>query len=155
MSSAESGFIILALNSGSSSLKFGLYRVSPSQTEILLSGKAESIGDKASKFHAEDSQGRALASEAISIGSQQDAVVRIGKALADSDAPTPAAIGHRIVHGGPKLRRHCLIDPSVLSQIGAAAAFAPLHIPSALSVIRFAQEHFPGLPQAEIGRAHV
>jgi acetate kinase len=30
----------------------------------------------------------------------------------------------------------------------AASAFAPLHVPSALSVIRFAREHFPGLPQA-------
>jgi acetate kinase len=62
--------------------------------------------------------------------------------------PPPAAIGHRIVHGGPKLRRHCLIDDSVLAQLEAATAFAPLHIPSALSVIHFAQEHFPGVPQA-------
>jgi acetate kinase len=37
---------ILALNSGSSSLKFGLYRVGSSFTETLLSGEAESIGDK-------------------------------------------------------------------------------------------------------------
>jgi acetate kinase len=62
--------------------------------------------------------------------------------------PVPDAIGHRIVHGGPKLRQHCLIDDSVLAQLEAATAFAPLHIPSALSVIRFAQEHFPGVPQA-------
>jgi acetate kinase len=41
-----------------------------------------------------------------------------------------------------------LIDDSVLRQLEAAAAFAPLHIPPALSIIRFAQEHFPGLPQA-------
>jgi acetate kinase len=61
--------------------------------------------------------------------------------------PAPAAVGHRIVHGGPKLRRHCVIDDSVLQQLEAATAFAPLHIPSALSVIRFAQEHFSGLPQ--------
>jgi hypothetical protein len=67
-------------------------------------------------------------------------------------SPTPrcrrrSSIGHRIVHGGPKLQRHCLIDPSVLRQLEAAIAFAPLHIPLALSVIRFAQELFPGLPQ--------
>jgi acetate kinase len=62
--------------------------------------------------------------------------------------PTAAAIGHRIVQGGPKLRQHCLIDDAVLTQLEGAIAFAPLHIPSALSVIRFAQEHFPGLPQA-------
>jgi acetate kinase len=51
------------------------------------------------------------------------------------------------VHGGPKLRRHCIIDDSVLRQLESATAFAPLHIPSALSVIRFAWDHFPGLPQ--------
>jgi acetate kinase len=54
---------------------------------------------------------------------------------------------HRIVHGGPKLRQHYLIDDSVLTLLEAATAFAPLHIPAALSVIRFAEEHFPGLPQ--------
>ena len=37
---------VLALNRGSSSLKFGLYRVASSQTEMLLSGEAESIGEK-------------------------------------------------------------------------------------------------------------
>jgi acetate kinase len=62
--------------------------------------------------------------------------------------PAPDAIGHRIVHGGPKLRRHCLIDATVLAQIEAATAFAPLHGPLALSVIRFMGDHFPGLPQA-------
>jgi acetate kinase len=61
--------------------------------------------------------------------------------------PLPAAIGHRIVHGGPKLRQHCLIDQHVMRQLDSATAFAPLHTPAALSVIRVAQEHFPGLPQ--------
>jgi acetate kinase len=62
--------------------------------------------------------------------------------------PVPSAIGHRVVHGGPQLRQHCLITDSVLRQLVAANVFAPLHTPAALSVIRFAQEHFPDLPQA-------
>ena len=147
MTDAEPELNVLALNSGSSSLKFGLYRVGSSRIEMLVSGEAESIGDKSGKFHAEDSRGNALLVETASIPSQREAIVRIGKLLADSKMPAPAAIGHRIVHGGPKLRQHCLIDDSVLTQLEAATAFAPLHIPSALSVIRFAQEHFPGLPQ--------
>jgi acetate kinase len=36
---------VLALNSGSSSLKFGLYRIEASISKILLSGEAESIGE--------------------------------------------------------------------------------------------------------------
>jgi acetate kinase len=147
MKDAEPGSNILTLNSGSSSLKFGLYRVGSSRTEMLLSGEAESIGDKKAKFYAQDSRENALLSETVSIPGQQEAIIRIGGFLADSKMPAPAAIGHRIVHGGPKLRQHCLIDDSVLRQVEAVAAFAPLHIPSALSVIRFAQEHFPGLPQ--------
>jgi acetate kinase len=138
---------VLALNSGSSSLKFGLYRVDASRAEALLSGEAEEIGDKESKFHATDSRGNALLSETLPISSQRDAIVRIGRLLADAKIPAPAAIGHRIVHGGPKLRQHCLIDQSVLRQLDAAAAFAPLHVPAALSVIRFAREHFRGVPQ--------
>ena len=52
------------------------------------------------------------------------------------------------MHGGPQLRPPCLIDDTVLQQLEAATAFAPLHIPPALAVIGFAQDHFPGLPQA-------
>ena len=138
---------VLALNSGSSSLKFGLYRIESSRVERLLSGEAESIGDKNGKWYAKDSRGNALISETASIPSQREAIIRIGKLLVDSKMPKPAAIGHRVVHGGPKLRHHCLINDRVLKQLEAATAFAPLHIPAALSVIRFAQEHFPGLPQ--------
>jgi acetate kinase len=113
---------VLALNSGSSSLKFGLYRVGASRTETLLS-------------------------ETMSLPDMRDAFVRIAKLLTNSRLPAPAIIGHRIVHGGPKLRQHCVIDDEVLTQLKAAAPFAPLHIPDALSIIRLAQEHFPGLPQ--------
>jgi acetate kinase len=67
--------------------------------------------------------------------------------LAGAKMPTPAAIGHRVVHGGPYLRDHCLINDAVLGQLDAATAFAPLHIPSSLSVIRFARAHFGKLPQ--------
>jgi acetate kinase len=102
---------------------------------MLLSGEAESIGSKTAKFHAQISRENAVLSETISISSQREAIIRIGRVLADSKMPGPAG---RIVHGGPKLRQHCLIDDSVLRQLDAATAFAPLHIPSALSVIRFA-----------------
>jgi acetate kinase len=138
--------IVLALNSGSSSLKFGLYQVGAARIVTLLSGEAEAIGEKA-KFHARDARGDALVSEAADIRDQREAVIRIGRLLAKAKMPEPAGIGHRIVHGGPHLRQHCLIDDTVLQQLKAASAFAPLHTPAALSVIRFAQEHFPRLPQ--------
>ncbi len=114
--------IVLALNSGSSSFKFGLYRVEPSRAEALLS-------------------------DTIPAPNAQEAIGDVVKLLAKSNLPGPVAIGHRLVHGGPTLCQHCLIDASVMQQLEAAVAFAPLHMPTALSFIRFAQERFPGLPQ--------
>jgi acetate kinase len=148
MAKAEPGSTILALNSGSSSLKFGLYEVGLSATEMLLSGEAEAIGGKDGGFHAQDSNGNSVLSEAASLPNAREAIIRIGRLLADTDLPVPSAVGHRVVHGGPQLRQHCLIGDGVLRQLVAANVFAPLHTPAALSVIRFAQEHFPDLPQA-------
>lgn len=114
--------IVLALNSGSSTFKFGLYRMEASQSEELL-----------------------LAT--IPASNAEEAVAGVAKLLAKAKAPAPAAIGHRIVHGGPALRRHCLIDASVMQLLEAAVAFAPVHMPAALSFLHFSQERFPGLPQ--------
>jgi acetate kinase len=138
---------ILALSSGSSSLKFGLYRTGAEGTERLFSGEAEAIGDENGKFSAHDRHGKTIVSEPASLPGQRDAVIRIAKLLADGDQPAPVIIGHRIVHGGPRLRQHCLINGPVLRELEAATVFAPLHTPPALAVIRFAQEHFPELPQ--------
>ncbi len=139
--------VVLTLNSGSSSLKFGLYRVSTSRTETLLAGEAESTGGESGQIHASDARGNALATEKQSICDQRDAIDQIEHLLNDARQPPPAVIGHRIVHGGPKLRRHCIIDDNVLLQLEAATPFAPLHLPPALTIIRSAREHFPGVRQ--------
>ena len=93
--------IVLALNSGSSSLKFGLYRVDPTGAEKLFG-------------------------ESVSSAGHPDGMTRVASVLAASRMPPPDAIGHRIVHGGPALRQHGRIDAAVLRQLKAAAAFAPL-----------------------------
>jgi acetate kinase len=144
---SASELVVLALNSGSSSLKFGLYGVGPAKADLLLSGEAEAIGGQGSQFHAQDFRNHARLAETAPIANQKDAIARIGKLLDDSTAPVPVAIGHRVVHGGPRLRQHCLIDEQVMHQLDAASAFAPLHTPAALSVIGFARAHFPGVPQ--------
>jgi acetate kinase len=146
MPGTEPALSILALNAGSSSLKFGVYRVDGSRTDRLLSGEAESIGETTSAISARDAAGQTVLSESVSIPSQRDALGRIGTCLADAKLPAPVAIGHRIVHGGPKLLQHCLLDDAVLRELEAASAFAPLHTQWVLSAIRFAQDQFPGLP---------
>ena len=139
---------VLSLNAGSSSLKFGLYRVRSTGAEVLLSGAAEAIGEPAGRFRVRDAHGASLLGEKGAIPSQADALHRVGTLLAHKGREAPEAIGHRIVHGGPRLRRHCLIDAAVLRELEAASAFAPLHAPAALAAIRFAHSHFPGNPQA-------
>ncbi len=148
MTARSDGMTVLALNSGSSSLKFGLYRVGSSSIERLVSGEVEAIGGEHGQFHAEDAHSAPLAREPAPFIDPGDAIGRIAGLLADTRQPAPEAIGHRIVHGGPGLRRHCLIDASVVRQLDAATAFAPLHMPAALAVIRAARAQFPGLPQA-------
>src|SRR5687768_11275933 len=105
---------ILALNSGSSSLKFGLYRVDAGGARKLLG-------------------------ETIAAAEPADAMTRVADVLARSGMPRPDAIGHRIVHGGPGLRQHGLIDDEALRQLQAARAFAPLHTPAALALVGWAQ----------------
>ncbi|MFM9916158.1 MAG: acetate/propionate family kinase [Rhizobacter sp.] len=138
---------VLALNSGSSSLKFGLYRVGPCGIDQVVAGEAEMIGDAAAFIHAENALGHAPLRETLRMDNQRAVVIRIGRLLSELEAPLPDAVGHRVVHGGPKLREHCVIDEAVLQRLEASAAFAPLHTPAALALIRFAAENFPGLPQ--------
>ena len=138
--------VILSLNSGSSSLKFGLYRVDAASTAPLLAGAAEWIDGHGGTLHARDQHGQPLSSE-VAVKDVDDAISYIRRLIGDAGLPSPEAIGHRIVHGGPHLLQHCMIDDDVLVKLDAASAFAPLHAASALSAIRLAQANFAGLPQ--------
>src|SRR5579863_4822587 len=131
---------ILALNSGSSSLKFGLYNVENARPDLIFSGEAE-WQDEGGCFWAKDSKGGALGSQNAAVATQQDAVIRIGKLLDDAQIQLQS-VGHRVVHGGPRCRKHCVIDPWVSAELELAAEFAPLHVPAALSLIRYATDHF-------------
>jgi len=134
---------VLALNAGSSSLKFGLCMVDADATRVFVSGSAESGG----AFDARDAEGKALKCDARPIGTPQDAIEGIVDLLAATDFPMPAAIGHRIVHGGVACRHHTRIDARVMQQLEAATPFAPLHVPAALALVRSVHECFPGIPQ--------
>jgi acetate kinase len=125
---------VLALNSGSSSLKFGLYRVDAAGAACLLAGAEPNAAAKEpNAANAPDAAG--------------SAVLRIARQLAACGLPPPQAVGHRVVHGGPRLRQHARITPELLRTLKAAAAFAPLHTPATLALIASATQHFPGLPQ--------
>jgi len=114
---------VLALNTGSSSLKYGLYRVDGDTCEALLTENTESAGN----------------------GS--DPVTTIVGTLRDKGLPAPDAIGHRLVHGGPNVREHARIDEQLMVHLDEARAFAPLHVPAAVQMVKRCRVAFPGVPQ--------
>ncbi len=147
MSSPDAETVVLALNSGSSSLKFGVYRVTSTRTERLLSGEAETMEGEEGSFHAIDAHGQPVASDSLSVTTMTEVMQRTYKLIADSNLPALNAIGHRIVHGGPQLNQPCRIVHAVVRELESVSAFAPLHTPTSLEVIALAAKHFPGLPQ--------
>jgi len=123
---------VLALNVGSSTLKFGLFDVDADVAHVRVAGDADTAHDGGIRVHGEE------------VNAQGDALDRIAHVL--KDQPLVQAIGHRIVHGGAKLREHRRIDGKVLRMLDAARPFAPLHVPAALKIVRRASEVFPGVP---------
>ncbi len=136
---------VLALNSGSSSLKFGVYDAARNAVTAVLSGEAESRGTTGT-IRANDRAGNPVPLPLNSIANQDEAAAAVANLL-DRLSLSVQAVGHRVVHGGPDCRSHCVIDDSVMAHLQSAAEFAPLHVPPALSIIRHAQAHFRGIPQ--------
>jgi acetate kinase len=141
---------ILVLNSGSSSLKFGLYLPganSSSAEQLLLEGSADSIGRDSGSLHIRNAAGEVLLHRDHLLESQSEALAAILTALRNIAHTEPIAVGHRVVHGGPHLREHQLITPQVLETLDASIHFAPLHIPQSLALIRQTRQALPSTPQ--------
>ena len=135
--------LILVLNSGSSSLKFGIYYRGATDEEPLLTGAADGIGHNNGTLHIRSADGTSLARRECIHESQSHALKLLATSIREHIHTIPAAVGHRIVHGGPQLCKHQLITPQVLNELRSATHFAPLHIPQALTLIASAQSIFP------------
>ena len=140
---------VLAVNSGSSSLKFGLYRhpAGECNPQLLLSGGASGIGRPNGRLEVKDPNGKKLLDEAYRLNSQGHALQEILGQMDRLGHDRPAAIGHRVVHGGPHLREHRLIDNALLEKLEAATQFAPIHIPAAIALIRDTEKLLPEAQQ--------
>jgi acetate kinase len=144
---AASGDPILVVNSGSSSLKFGLYRRGAADEEPILTGSADGIGRGDGSLEIRASDGTTLVRRDGIHESQSNALAALAAAMREHASGVPAAVGHRVVHGGPHLCHHQVITPLVMEQLRGAVHFAPLHIPQALSLIAVAQSIFPAATQ--------
>ncbi len=145
----ESDELILAVNSGSSSLKFGLYRNSQAECDpaLVLAGGATGIGHSNGRLQVNDLSGKALIDQAYKLASQGEAMKEILAAIAQRAGQKPAAVGHRMVHGGPHLREHQIITSALLRTLEAATQFAPIHIPAALKLLHETEKLLSGVPQ--------
>jgi acetate kinase len=138
---------ILVINAGSSSLKVGAYAEAETDEHLVVSGSVDGIGSEKGALSIQDANGRALRSEVETFTTPNAALHRIVACLGDVSRDHPRAVGHRVVHGGPRLLAHQRITPEVIAELGRCVHFAPLHVPIALELIDAASRLYPDTPQ--------
>ena len=142
---------VLALNAGSSSLKFALFaRAADGGIAALCKGGIEGIGD-APHFIARDARGATLAERRWPDGAAHSHESLLGDLLEwTQDYLGPAAlvaVGHRVVHGGCHFTQPVRLTEDVLAALEALTPLAPLHQPHSLAPARAIMALRPGLPQ--------
>jgi acetate kinase len=144
---------ILALNCGSSSVKYQLF--SWARKEIIAKGMVErvTVGDS---FIIHEVPGRETYREEYECPDHRVAIHLIIKTLTDklhgvvTSMDEISAVGHRVVHGGEKFTCSVLIDDDVLAAIKAVQHLAPLHNPPNIAGIEAAQSVLPDAPHIAI-----
>lgn len=148
---------ILVLNTGSSSQKSALFELGPKPSAdpipALWEGKLEWDGNKET-VTVKNSAGKKIRTEnEIASGGREARVEKLlenlwnGPTASLKNSSEVNAIGHRIVHGGPKLTEPTRITPEVLQAIADVASIAPLHNQAGLQGIDLASKLFPRTPQ--------
>jgi len=137
---------VLVLNSGSSSIKFSVYEAGDSERRKLHEGAVDGIGTDLGKFWIKDADGNKLVDQTPALPNPAVAFKLVADALHSSDFPAPAAIGHRMVSGGPTVQDNQVITPALIDEMEKYTAFAPLHTPIAIYIMREALRLFPGVP---------
>ncbi len=141
---------VLALNAGSSSIKFGLFEVgNGSRLSLMSKGGIEGVGGDP-HFTATDADGSVLEDKHWQ-GEDAAYDAMLGALLAWAEGhvqpDTLAAVGHRVVHGGHHFTAPVLLYDDIVQQLDALTPLAPLHQPHSLAPVRTLMALRPGLPQ--------
>lgn len=144
---------ILALNCGSSSVKYQLFDWD--KMEVVAKGMVERviIGDS---FILHEVPGREAYRCESDCPDHQVAIDLIIRTLTDSEHGVLteinqiSAVGHRVVHGGEKFTRSVMIDEVVLDAVKEVQHLAPLHNPPNISGIEAAKALLPDVPHVAI-----
>lgn len=141
---------IMAVNAGSSSLKFQLLAL-PAGT-VLCQGLIERIGLADAVFTLR--QGEQKWQETRAIASHHEAAsLLLEKLLAHQIIPSLAAIdgvGHRVAHGGEAFKDSALVTDEALAEIERLAELAPLHNPVNAAGIRIFRQALPHAPAVAV-----
>src|SRR5699024_6582833 len=141
---------VLAINAGSSSLKFQLFQMP--EENVLAKGLVERIGLSDSVFTIE--VGEMKDETVMDIPDHETAVKQLLEQLKSSGVIQSMdeidAVGHRVVHGGEKFSDSVVITDDVLQTIEEVSELAPLHNPANLTGIRAFQEILPDVPMAAV-----
>ena len=136
---------VLTLNAGSSSLKMGLYGAQ-SDTPLVV-GLADRIGPEG-VLKLKSGTGDPLPAPEGDLSTHEQVLTTVIASLRSAyPGLDPAAIGHRVVHGGIQYTQPTLLDDAVIAELERLTPFAPLHQPHNLAGIRAARHAFPGVPQ--------
>lgn len=139
---------VLAINAGSSSIKFGLFEDEGRGAPILLSkGSLDDAGPEP-RLKMNDASGSVLRERGFSEGSSHESIFEalleaIDQQLGDRKL---TGVGHRVVHGGRDFDKPILIDAGVLAAIDRLTPLAPLHQPRSLEPVRAIQQLRADLP---------
>jgi len=137
---------VLVLNSGSSSIKFSLYEAGGGERRKLHEGAVDGIGTDLGTFWIKDAAGNKVVDRTPLVPTPAEAFKLVADALHSADFAAPAAIGHRMVSGGPTVQENQRITPELIDEMERYTAFAPLHTPIAVYIMREALRLFPGVP---------
>ncbi|WP_455281862.1 acetate/propionate family kinase [[Eubacterium] cellulosolvens] len=138
---------ILCLNSGSSSLKFALYQMGKNEETLLAKGEVKGIGLEDGSLQIQDGKKQNLEELKIDHPNHKIALQEIFLALNRINLPRPDAVGHRLVHGGPKHTTPEHVTPELIVTLQNLVPLAPLHLPSGILCIEEVVSQFPEIPQ--------
>ena len=138
---------ILTINGGSSSIKFALFEASAALRRIL-GGGIERIGLPEVVLRVEGLNPGDTFSRPVRAPDHTAAVGALMDWIEErSGRNALTAVGHRVVHGGPKYSKPQRITPEMLAELRRLSPFDPEHLPEEILLTEAFHRRFPGLPQ--------
>jgi len=140
---------LLAINSGSSSLKFALFAIHEAGTpQGLYRGEFTAIGDDGGRLHIRNANGDPTHSQDTVIHDHQHALQILLEWLSEKAGTLKlTGAGHRVVHGGRRFHTPVHVTGEVLDYLHTLTPLAPNHQPPCLLGISTLQQLLPRLPQ--------